>query len=258
MHKHQTPNLKAQIRSALYLVSAVLACLCATLYAHNVSQKITPEDVIYIEKILNQAQTNARRLEKTAETPFPDEIRIIRAIQRSAFTTAPNVQQIPLGQPREPKDLFATKAAYCGDRARYIDKALRHYGFTTRYASLYEKQAGISFLKTILTKGDANNSESHALVEVLTSKGWLIIDTRRQWISLTTAQQPITLEDLKDKPLAYFQWDRGNKQGGWPLLDRHYYIIYDLYSRHGQFYAPYTKYVPDVYWLGFIKNNLFK
>jgi hypothetical protein len=258
MHKHLVCNPKVTTKTALCLAFAALACFWSILYFHNISQKITQKDAIYIEKILNQAKIDPRSLEKTAEIPFSDEIRIIRSIQASAFNTAPNVRQIPLGKPREPKDLYETNAAYCGDRARYIDKALRLYGFTTRYASLYENKAGVSFLKTMLTKGDAENSESHALVEVLTSKGWMIIDTRRQWISLTAAQQPISLEGLKDKALDYFQWDRGNKQKGWPLLDRHYYIIYDLYSRHGQFYAPYTKYVPDIYWAGFIKNNFFK
>ena len=128
-------------------------------------------------------------------------------------------------------------------------------GFNVRYASLYFNSDDRNFFSTMLTKSSLRDVDSHALVEVLTSKGWLIVDTRRHWISLTAAQQPISLTTLHDKPLNYFEW-KNNKEEGWPLLDKNYYIIYELYSRHGLFYAPYTKYIPDINWRGFIKHNL--
>ena len=156
------------------------------------------------------------------------------------------------------KNLYNSKAAYCGDRARYIDKALRYLGYTTRYASLYHNDEKRGFVSTLLTRTSYESSESHALIEVKTSKGWMIVDTRHKWISLTQANQPISLEELKDKELAYFQWNNRNKEEAWPLLDKNYYIIYELYSRHGQFYAPYTRYIPDINWFGFMRHNILK
>jgi hypothetical protein len=256
MLNNQKPKPKNRFRKfALWFIGVSLICGLAAAYAYNVSKTITSADISYIDKILQQSGTNIDALMRPSQASFSDEVKIIRAVQSSAFTTAPKVALIALNSPREPKNLYGTDAAYCGDRARYIDKTLRHLGFTTRYASLYFNSDERSFISTMLTKSSLNDVDSHALVEVLTSKGWLIVDTRRHWISLTAAQQPISLEALSDKPLDYFAWSN-NKEEGWPLLNRHYYIIYELYSRHGQFYAPYTKYIPDIHWTGFIKHNL--
>jgi hypothetical protein len=252
-NKKHSPKYRF-IKIAFCSAAIAFICIIALIYTHNVSKEITTADAEYINKILQQSGIETASLQKTYQS-FSDEVKAIRAIQNSAFITAPKVDLIPLRSPREPKNLYQTDAAYCGDRARYIDKALRHIGFDVRYASLYLNTDNRNFLSTILTKSSLNDVDSHALVEVKTSKGWLIVDTRRRWISLTTAQQPISLATLRDKPLSYFEWSN-NLEDGWPLLDKHYYIIYELYSRHGLFYAPYTKYIPDIHWAGFLKHNM--
>lgn len=255
MYTNNNCKVKTILKTAVIpLFLIIFICGALTLTKHGVSKTITDEDRIYIEKILRQSGVEAARLKEKVPRSFIDEITAIRAIQSSAFTTAPKVAQIPYRHQREPKDLFEADAAYCGDRARYIDKALRYLGFETRYASLYQNRAARNFISTLLTKTSADDVDSHAVVEVRTSKGWLIVDTRRRWISLSAARQPISLAMLKDKPLSDFEW-HNNQEEGWPLLNAHYYIIYELYSRHGLFYAPYTKYIPDIHWAGFIKHN---
>lgn len=252
-NKHHKPKNTLRVAAtSLFLLMFIASA--AVLFIQNVPKAITREDRNYIEKILTQNGTDIAKLKQDALKDFTNEIRTIRTVQSSAFITAPKVELIPYRHEREPKDLFTTDAAYCGDRARYIDKALRYLGFDTRYASLYQNRPQRSFLSTILTKTSTHDVDSHALVEVKTSKGWLIVDTRRHWISLSAAMQPISLRALRDKQLSYFEWSY-NQEESWPLLDENYYIIYELYSRHGLFYAPYTKYIPDIHWPGFIKHN---
>lgn len=240
------------------LLGFILLVICAMIVTYNVPKKISEEDITYIKKIIQDQRLDIRSLRKVKAKTFAEELFAITSVQESAFATAPKVRLIPLSTPREPKNLYNSKAAYCGDRARYIDKALRYLGYTTRYASLYHNDEKRGFVSTLLTRTSYESSESHALIEVKTSKGWMIVDTRHKWISLTQANQPISLEELKDKELAYFQWNNRNKEEAWPLLDKNYYIIYELYSRHGQFYAPYTRYIPDINWFGFMRHNILK
>lgn len=251
---HKPKNRFLRVISVVAIVTSILSL--SILYTYNVNKNITEEDLIYIDKILAEADTDIKNLGEANTLSFAEQIADIRTVQKSAFITAPKVSLIPKNTPREPKDLYNTNAAYCGDRARYIEKALRHLGYETRYASLYLNRDDQNFLSTMLTKTSFDRADSHALVEVKTRKGWMIVDTRKHWISLTDAQQVVSLDDLKDTPLSAFTWDTNNKEESWPLLDKNYYILYGLYSRHGQFYAPYTKFIPDINWPGFIKNNL--
>lgn len=253
-HRSTHKNSFLKLISALLCFAVIIITLILTVY--NVPKTISAEDAIYIERILNESGAEPDKLIRSAQTDFNQEIEIIRQVQESSFTTAPKVQLIPKGTPREPKNLYLADAAYCTDRARYIDKALRYLGFETRYAALYLNTDKHGFIATLLRKSTAEDADSHALVEVMTQKGWMIVDTRRHWISLTEDSNVVSLNALKNQPTTNFIWDKGNKENAWPLLDRDYYIIYELYSRHGQFYPPYTKYIPDVNWKLFFKENL--
>ncbi|MAH04055.1 MAG: hypothetical protein CL561_00645 [Alphaproteobacteria bacterium] len=256
MHNNADHNPKNRILRTLLCVSLLcLICCIVILTTHNVSKEISAEDALYIERILNESGVQSNKLIRSSYTDFDQEIEAIRTVQNSAFETAPNVKLIPKSTPREPKNLYLSDAAYCSDRARYIDKALRYLGFNTRYASLYLNSEERSFFSTLLTKSAQDSADSHALVEVETRRGWLIVDTRRHWISLTADGDVISLNALKDKPLSSYIWDKSNTEDAWPLLDKNFYIIYELYSRHGQFYPPYTKYIPDANWALFIKHN---
>lgn len=223
----------------------------ASLY--NVSTSITAEDAMYIRKILERS-TTPETLAYTED--FDKQIDIILTVQQASFNAAPEERVIPLGRPREPKNLYEAKHAYCSDHARTIDKTLRMLGFNARFVSIYAKENGHSFLSTITTASSAERVHSHALVEVLTSKGWMIIDTRRRWISLTKDSTPVSLRDLQHNGYAHYQWSASFVEAPWPLLMQDFYILYGFYSRHGQFYAPYTRYIPDIHWPDFLVTNL--
>ncbi len=151
-----------------------------------------------------------------------------------------------MDHPREPKDLYDTHAAYCSDRARFMEKALKSFGFDVRFASVYEKQKNLTLLGTLLTKGN-EGAHSHAVIEVKTEKGWMVVDSRTRWISLTADNTPVSLPMLQNMtqkghwPL----WSGALKDDMFFLMKHDFYVLYGLYSRHGRFYAPYTPYVPD-------------
>lgn len=234
--------------------SLLLFCvIVSTIAYHDVDTTITDDDRFYIRKILEKTHNNPESMRNTDS--FDEQIQTILAIQNSAFDATPNAGQMPLDQPREPKDLEASDTAYCNDRARYLDKTFRLYGFETRYASLYSKIPGKIFLQTFLTLG-VKGAFSHALIEVKTAKGWIVVDTRNRWISLDQDNQPHSLHDLQNaaETKIWPLWSPLSKEQPYALLNDEFYILYGLYSRHGRFYPPYTPYIPDIDFQEFVKN----
>src|SRR3546814_13565188 len=93
---------------------------------------------------------------------------------------------------REPKDLYAGQSGECYDRSRSIEKLLRLAGFEARHVSVYSVTDGSSVLGVLLTPG----TSSHAVSEVLTQRGWMLVDSNARWIGLK-ASQPISAEEIK-------------------------------------------------------------
>jgi hypothetical protein len=246
--------VRARLKNKIVLYSTALLILsvAALLFVHNVSGAITPEDEIYIHEILKQTGSDDQI--KDLES-YEGQITAIIGIQNSAFKIAPQTRLIPLDQPREPKDLLLAKAAYCSDRARFIEKALRLYGFKTRFASIYENTPDKNFMQTLVTKG-IEGAHSHAIVEVQTAKGWLVIDTRTHWISLDKDDNPVSLNELAGfaESKTWPSWSSQSKEDMYFLMKDPFYILYGVYSRHGRFYPPYTPYIPDIDFTQFVYN----
>jgi hypothetical protein len=237
-------KLRFKILSALFLGMAVMIGLIGL---SHVSENITPEDEIFIRKIIGTDTT-------PAPEDFEAQIQLILKLQEAVFGAAPEEKPILRGYLREPKNLYETGYGYCGDRARTLLKALRLHGFNARFAALFAVEPGRHKWETFLTVSDAHNAISHALVEVETAKGWMVIDTRNHWIALTANQQPISLHGLQNGEYGQYKWSTLSKEDPWPLLKSPYYVVYGLYSRHGQFYPPFIKYLPDINWQSFMLN----
>jgi hypothetical protein len=183
---------------------------------------------------------------------FDEQVRRIVAAQAAAFTAAPIQEPIDFGRSREPCDVIAAGHAYCYDRSRFIEKALRHLGFTTRYAAVYAVPEGSSALRSLLTPGIS----SHAVVEVRTARGWMVVDSNTRWIGLTAAGQPVDLAALAADPAVLNQpWHEVGPKGPERILTRPFTYVFGLYSRHGRFYAPYDP-IPDVAWGPFLRYAL--
>ncbi len=188
---------------------------------------------------------------------FKDEIEFISNVQNIVLDASKPFIKIPLKHTREPYDLIFSGHGQCGDRGRTIEKALRFSGFETRFFSVYSRDK-THIPQHIEEDGSGRNARSHALVEVKTSKGWVVVDTNERWLSLDIDNNPVSIEEWKNtKDKSNFKWLTKNQENMYWILHGDFIIIYGLYSGHGQFYPPYTPYIPDISLKTMIKGHLF-
>tara|TARA_B100001179_G_C18580312_1_gene399605 strand:+ start:924 stop:1709 length:786 start_codon:yes stop_codon:yes gene_type:complete len=237
------------------LLFLVLLCIgLAVLFFHGVDSDITADDRTALQSMFNESNYTISGLSNTGI--FEDQIVDIRAVQDSILTASPVLKKIPLKQGREPADLLQEKHGQCGDRARAIEKALGMLGYNARYASLFSRDKSFTPPETMAIDS-GNDLRSHAVVEVETEKGWMIVDTNARWISLTDSGQPVSLDELHDRAGSVsYNWDSGNEGEIYWLMRRPFSYIFGLYSRHGLFYPPYTPYIPDIDYKQFIFDNI--
>lgn len=227
----------------LFIILVVLG-LIAVFVTNDVSTALTDDDKDYAVRVLRDTG-HGDLVGKTAPAAFDDQVKTILAVQDAVLSTAPKNKGIPLGKPRELRDLYEAKSGLCYDRSRAIEKILAHLGFEVRHAAVYSTK-DTSRLKALLTP----RTPSHAVTEVKTERGWLVIDSNRRWIGLTRDGKPLDLATLQDAGGSQ-SWDtrlqtrlqaRMN-----PILDGPFTYLIGLYSRHGRFYPPYSS-VPDLDW----------
>ena len=198
----------------------------------NVSTHVTGEDRLVFELFYGQNSISSPE-------GFNDQIQLISNLQKKAFEAAPVGSGIPEYQEREPQELIRAKQGLCYDRSRTLDKLLSFVGFKTRHVYLLYKQDR-SFLSAISHYGQ----ESHAVTEVKTAKGWMLVDSNTPWLAITRGGEPVSADvvwklydEFKDPP-TYFK--------------EPYWAIRGMYSRKGHLYKPYI-YFPEFNWPTFFE-----
>lgn len=203
---------------------------------HNVSKKITKEDIKYIHLLIGE-----QSFDRSTAT-YEGELEFITRIQQTLNDKIALGLGQPLGETREPKDLYQIGVGECYDRSRFLEKTYKLYGFKTRHLTLFTLRHGAKILDVIFKQ----NHITHSTFEVKTSKGWLNVDPNINWISLDKNYKPLSYKYIGKKL-------RNNELVEWyekpPQLLMHFYrqpgfCIYGLYSRHGRFYPPFNK-IPD-------------
>lgn len=175
---------------------------------------------------------------------YEQEIELIREIQSLILREAPGNEPIPEFSSREPLDLLRIKSGLCYDRSRTLDKIFSWYGFQTRHVFILFSKDPItgksqSFWKVIFTKG----ANSHAVTEVKTSRGWVLVDSNSPWISAASNGEVLNSD------LIYQYTDRFDSIPEY--FKEPYWAIRGLYSRRGQFYRPFIPF-PELNWHDFI------
>jgi len=211
------------IISVIFLIIAVIT---------NVSTDISAED----EGIFN----NFFFRKTMQHLSFADEIALIRLVQKKILTAAPLHLEIPEFEEREPKDLVRLRHGMCFDRSRAIDKGLKFMGFYTRHVYMLYGQ-GKLFLPALFTY----RQPSHAVTEVKTSRGWILVDSNSDWISLAKNGTPIPADQI---------WQRAGEFSTIPgYFNIHFWAIPGMYSRSGFLYPPYLPF-PDINWRDFLAS----
>ena len=244
----------------LYVKFAIIFFTLVTILSINsVDNKLTSDDYEYITKILN----NKSKISK--ESSYLEELEFINSIQNALLKAAPNSGSIPKNKPREPKDVYMAGMSGCSERARVLSKIFKYYGFKSRQFSMYSNKTSSSSISVLLTP----RVRSHAAIEVLTKKGWLVVDPNIPWVAIDTLNNPLSISKIQHDVdnLVYINWKKppellnpdGKELFGIELsVPDEIYInpfiyIHGLYSRHGKFYPPFN-FIPDINYGELIQN----
>jgi len=212
---------------------------------NQVDNSLTIEDMEYIKLILQD--TNVTTVSKRRS--YEKEIDIITMVQSAVLRIAPGNIGIPYGAQREPKDVYSAKSGLCYDRSRVIEKILRYLSFQTRHISIYSTEKTHGSFLSLITPGVS----SHAVTEVLTSEGWVVVDSNDSWISLDGQRNPISIKQIQsDVDPGSISWSQPIPNG---IYKKPFAFVYGLYSRHGQFYPPYN-FIPDINYRELVQNVL--
>lgn len=240
--RRKAPRLRIALIVAAVGAGAVLA-------HHQVSSALTDEDTVYVAKILQETGHGNVAKGAAAKLPFDQQVAVVAAVQDAILTMAPKDNEIPFGRTREPRDIYELRHGSCFDRSRTIEKALNYAGLRTRHVAVYSTTETKSALKSLATP----QIDSHAVTEVETARGWMVLDSNARWMGLTAEGQPFTLAALKSEPaLAASQHPAVTARINRIFRADFTYVI-GLFSRHGRFYPPYTP-VPDVNWRELLYN----
>ena len=221
------------------LFPIALIFLIIFLVSQNVSTVVTIEDTRRILSLNLGSFQNIGQYRK--------EIFFIQKVQSKVLEIAPRDVGIAFGKTRELKDLLENKFGLCYDRSRSIEKILKYYNFEVRHLSIHTILKD-SILGTLITR----QGPSHAVTEVKTSKGWLVVDSNEKWLSLDREGLPISIHEiskrLDKKKNIKWKIDPSGEVFYSPMI----YTI-GLYSRHGKFYPPYI-FFPDINFTEILMN----
>jgi hypothetical protein len=211
-----------------------------TLYINNVPTELTSEDLIYINKIMERC--NIKPLD-TIRT-YEEEIIFLQKLQDSVICYYPIGIGIPLNQQREPKNLYELNEGLCYDRSRVFEKICKSQGFETRHVFLLLDENVIKSKIAIFRK---DSISTHAVSEIRTHKGWLVIGSNYPWLALDKSNNPLSMKEISkynktgEIPTKYYNTISPNEM--WYNANLIY--IYGLYSRTGRLYEPFN-FIPDL------------
>ena len=210
----------------------------------NVDRALTNEDRHYIQLYLPGVR------EGIAPTlTYADQIILIERAQRAVFNRTTGWVGIPEGQPREPKELYLGRSGMCYDRSWVLEKIFIYLGFPNRHLSLFTREAGVTAWITLLF----HHVPSHAISEVLTKRGWLMVDSNTLWVSLDAKFNPVSVPELQKRGL-FTKWHSPIINKDKQLYNNNFILVYGLYSRHGRFYPPFIPGIPDFRIRGLLYN----
>ena len=221
-------------KTKYFLGVLFLGVLSYILISMEVSKSISEDDK-YITKLLKVDE------ECLKINSYEKEIKCIKTIQESQLNlitgTACRGKYINLGS----KEVIEVNTACCFDRSRIIEQALQIYGFKVRHVHLNETSKRGYFNLLI------PNTSSHAVSEVLTSKGWLGVDSNEPFLLLNENNYPNTYEKAIANGVI-------NSYSKFPLYKKPMTYVIGLYSRNGTFFEPYFPYLPEINSNDFFRN----
>lgn len=213
-----------------------LLVVSALLVANRVDTGVSPADRAVIMSLgLDKACLGV--------VGFHAERRCIQAAQERVFSRFEDTRDsFEKGVSRhEVSDYVRRGYGPCYDRARLLEKVFTHYGFDVRRVAIFERQTyPWAYLKPGI--------RSHALSEVKTERGWIVVDSVTPTLGVDNGGETYSIVDIRKGLLS---GDVDDQTFGVAIPDdfmggnfRH---VYGLYSRHGYFFEPHLP-VPEIDW----------
>ncbi|RZL04474.1 MAG: hypothetical protein EOP36_00215 [Rubrivivax sp.] len=224
------PSGKAIVISA----GVTLAVLLGVLSWSQVETDLSADDAAYVKKFYPAAVT-------LRPATWEEQLHLIKAVQAAVIDRALLRHDIPEGQAREPRDVWNARSGLCYDVSRTIEKILSYQGFEVRHLYIGRSRTQDVMSAIALLGGRV---QSHAVSEVKTAAGWLIVDSTSKWLSLDPHDRPVSVRELHANRTLWLAGFGGPVPD---LFKEDFFFITGLYSRHGKFYSPFNA-VPDVAW----------
>jgi transglutaminase superfamily protein len=223
------------MKKLITITLAGVACLYVYVFG-GVNNEVTNDDLEAINIIFSDVECNET-------SSFEGQVKCASSMQDSLKRHIPRMECGDKGTNTEPRDFLDRGYGCCFDRARLLEKGLKSFGLETRHVALYDSSR--FGLAALIVPGVS----SHATLEVLTSNGWMGVDSNNDFILLKNDGTPIgyaqiyenmdQLQELPD-PLSFY--------------DKHLITVYGLYSRHG-FRHGFNMPSPEVNWEQFFEHN---
>jgi hypothetical protein len=207
----------------------------------NVPTRLTDEDRAVFSKFYGRYEAARRGIAPEAE------IKLIRDLQADVLKKVPFGPGIPAYSRREPIDVMARDSGLCYDRSRLFDKLFMWAGFETRHIYiLWMPKANLPFTLPVWVALWLPSSESHAVTEVKTSRGWVVVESNVDWVSVNRRGEILDADNV---------WQHASEFDNIPeYLRKPFWAIRGLYSRKGHLYSPYYVPYPQFNWPDFLTS----
>ena len=218
----------------IFLILLLVTLPTYILFSINVLKKISKQDLAAINALkVNDSCSNINS--------YKDELNCFREIQTSQSNLVKNTSCRGYFLEIGSTEFLNANTGCCFDRARLMEQTLRHYGFKVRHVHLH-KTDNLGFANLFVPR-----TSSHATNEVLSSKGWIGMDSNENFLLLDKDLNPHTYSRAIEKGIIKDFTNVDFYEV--PLI----YIV-GLYSRHGTFFKPYLPGLPELNFNDFFSN----
>lgn len=182
---------------------------------------------------------------------YQSQIDFIEYINNLVTNNVKHERLVRTNEDLDVSNILDSAQGLCFDRSFVVEKILKYYGFQTRHIFLLNNaDKKYKYLPALLQK----NVQSHALTEVLTKNGWLIVDSSYAWIGLDEDNKPISFKKLRGD--FKIKWKNNIAKSSELYYSnglKDISVFYGLYSRHGSFFKPFNL-MPDIVYSEFLYN----
>jgi hypothetical protein len=212
----------------------ILASLVLVAFAFNGYPTVTKTDRAYIDSFLTEWKVSAQP--DSIHSSFDKEIDFISTIQDSVLQSIRH-DMIKYNQVGDCKIYYTGRKGSCYDRAIFMEKIFSSYGFPIRHLYLYFNSDSTPIATfDIFNKG----LTSHAMLEVKTKNGWILVGTNGNWLALDQEKNPLKIQQVREvlKKGSFTPYKKTNIGITFYetfQIPSNFKVIYGVYSRHGEF-----------------------